>query len=172
MERNNSGDRDCAVFSFLKRSTSLDNRESKLKHLFKLCAAIIFLANIANAQDKVVSPGQGTPERKMILDALRPKLEAELKTELVFVVSDIRASADWAFVMAQPQRKDGKKLDGKKIYGESWEHMDGFTMTAVLRKKSNQWTVLEHHIGSTDVWWQSYCEQKSALVKQVLGVCP
>ena len=161
-----------AILLFSKCLASLDNRESKLKHLIKLCAAITLIANIASAQDKVVSPGQGTPERKVILDALRPKLEAELKTELIFVVSDIRASADWAFVMAQPQRKDGKKLDGKKIYGESWEHMDGFTLTAVLRKKSNQWTVLEHHIGATDVWWQSYCEQKSALVKQVLGVCP
>jgi hypothetical protein len=50
--------------------------------------------------------------------------------------------------------------------------MDGFTLTAVLRKKSNQWTVLEYQIGATDVWWQSYCEQKSALVKQVMGVCP
>jgi hypothetical protein len=50
--------------------------------------------------------------------------------------------------------------------------MDGFTLTAVLRKKANQWTVLEYGIGATDVWWQSHCEQKSALVKQVLGVCP
>ena len=143
-----------------------------MKYLIKLCAVFVLLANIASAQDKVVSPGQGTPERKLILDALRPKLEAELKTELVFVVSDIRASADWAFVMAQPQRKDGKKLDGKKIYGERWEHMDGLTPTAVMRKKSNQWTVLESYIGSTDVWWQSYCEQKSGLVRQVMGVCP
>jgi hypothetical protein len=143
-----------------------------LKHLLKLCAAFVLVANIASAQDKVVSPAQGTPERKAVLDALRPKLEAELKTELVFVVLDIRTSADWAFVMAQPQRKDGKKLDGKKIYGESWEHMDGFTLTAVLRKKSNQWTVLEYHVGSTDVWWQSYCEKKSAQVRQVLGACP
>ena len=143
-----------------------------MKHLINLLAALILFANIASAQDKVVSPAQGTPERKLLLDALRPKVEAELKTELVFVVSDIRPSADWAFVMAQPQRKDGKKLDGKKIFGDSWEHMDGFTLTAVLRKKANQWTVLEYHIGATDVWWQSYYEQKSAQVRQLLGVCP
>ena len=143
-----------------------------MKHLIKLCTAMILIANIASAQDKVVSPGQGTPERKMILDALRPKIEAELKTELVFVVSEIRVSTDWAFVMAQPQRKDGKKLDGKKIYGESWEFMDGFTLTAVLRKKANKWSLVEHGVGSTDVWWQSYCEQKSAIVRQVMGVCP
>ena len=157
---------------FSNRPASIDNPESKLKYLIKLCAAFILLANIASAQDKVVSPGQGTPERKLLLDALRPKVEAELKAELVFVVTDIRASADWAFLMAKPQRKDGKKLDGKQIFGESWEHMDGFTVTAVLRKKSNQWTVLEYMIGATDVWWQSYCEQKSVLVKQVMGVCP
>lgn len=146
--------------------------ESKLKHLLKFFLAFAFITNMAIAQDKVASPAQGTPERKAILDGLRPKLEAELKAELVFVVSDIRASADWAFVMAQPQRKDGKKLDGKKIYGEHWEHMDGLTLTAVLRKKANQWTVLEHHVGATDVWWGQYCEQKSAIVRQVMGVCP
>ena len=73
----------------------------------KLCLALSLIANMAIAQDKVTSPAQGTPERKAILDTLRPTLEAELKAELVFVVSDIRASADWAFVMAQPQRKEG-----------------------------------------------------------------
>ena len=138
----------------------------------KLCLALAFIANVAIAQDKVMSPAQGTPERKAIMDTLRPTLEAELKAALVFVVSDIRASADWAFVMAQPQRKDGKKLDGKKIYGEDWEHMDGLTITAVLRKKSNRWTLLDYQIGSTDVWWQQYCDQKSAIARQVIGVCP
>jgi hypothetical protein len=148
-----------------------DNLESKLKHLVKLCAAFILLANIASAEDKVVSPEPGSPERKLILDALRPNVEAELKTEVVFVVLDIKASADWAFVLAQPKKKDGKPLDGKKIYGQRWEHMDGFTLTAVLRKKSNQWVVLEYMIGATDVWWQSYCDRKSEVVKQVLLVC-
>lgn len=143
-----------------------------MKYLMKLCLALAFIANVAIAQDKVMSPAQGTPERKAILDTLRPTLEAELKAALVFVVSDIRASADWAFVMAQPQRKDGKKLDGKKIYGEDWEHMDGLTITAVLRKKSNRWTLLDYQIGSTDVWWQQYCDQKSAIARQVMGVCP
>ena len=146
--------------------------ESKLKHLIKLCLAFTLIANMAIAEDKVVSPAPGTPERKAILDALRPKLEAELKAELVCVVSDMRASTDWAFVTAQPKRKDGKKLDGHKIYGEHWEHMDGFTLTAVLRKKANQWTVLEYHVGATDVWWQQYCEEKSRIARQVLGVCP
>ena len=143
-----------------------------MNYLIKTLTVFVLLINMAIAQDKVTSPGQGTPERKAILDALRPTLEAELKAELVFVVSDIRASAEWAFVMAQPQRKDGKKLDGKKIYGEHFEHMDGLTLTAVLRKKSNQWRLLAHQVGSTDVWWAEYCEQKSAVVRQVMGVCP
>lgn len=143
-----------------------------MNYLIKLILGFVLLANMAIADDKVTSPAQGTPERKVILDAMRPTLEAELKAELVFAVSDIRASADWAFVMAQPQRKDGKKLDGKKIYGDRWEHMDGFTLTAVLRKKSNQWTLLEHQVGATDVWWAGYCEQKSAAARRVMGVCP
>ena len=142
-----------------------------MKHAISLFAAVILVCNIAHAQDKVVSPAQGSPERKLILDALRPKAEAELKAALVFVVSDIRVGADWAFVKAEPQRKDGKKLDGKKIYGDSWEIMDGFALTAVLRRKENQWTVLEYQIGATDVWWESHCEKKSAIVKQVLAVC-
>jgi hypothetical protein len=145
--------------------------ESKLKHLIRLFILFALIANMAIAQDRVMSPAQGTPERKAILDTLRPKLEAQLKAELVFVVSDIRVSTEWAFVMAQPKRKDGKNLDGSKFYGEHGEHMDGLTITAVLRKKANQWTVLEYHVGSTDVWWQSFCENKSAVVRQVMGVC-
>lgn len=127
-----------------------------------------------HAQDRLVSPGQGTPERKAILDGVRPVVEQKLKGEVVFVVNDIRAYRNWAFVMADPQRKDGKKFDIVKLFGkEASQHMDGLKLTAVLQKKGADWVLVEHMIGATDVWWSSYCDDKARKVpKEVLGVCP
>ncbi len=53
-------------------------------------------------------------ERKAVLDALRPAVESKLGPNVEFVVQVIRVEDGWAFVMADPQRKGGKPIDGAK----------------------------------------------------------
>ncbi len=130
------------------------------------------LANV-QAQERLISPGQGTPERKAVLDALRPAVEKELKGEVIFVVDTIRAYRNWAFVMANPQRKDGKKFDIVQIFGrDRSQHMDGLKVTALLQRRGSQWVLIEHQIGATDVWYADYCDNKAHKVpKELLEVC-
>jgi len=127
-----------------------------------------------HAQDRLISPGQGTPERKAILDGVRGVVEQKLKGEVVFAVNDIRAYKNWAFVMADPQRKDGKKFDIVKLFGkETSQQMDGLKVSAVLQRKGTEWVLVQHMIGATDVWWSEYCDDKARKIpKEVLGVCP
>ena len=106
------------------------------------------------------------PERKAVLDALRPAIEKKLGPNVEFVVQVIRVENGWAFVMADPQRQDGKPIDGWRIFGEHFDNMDGLRLEAVLRKKGGRWKVVDYGIGATDVW---YCDVGPRKLKRGYG---
>ena len=105
-------------------------------------------------------------ERKAVLNALRPKVEAKLGPGVEFVVQVIRVENGWAFVMADPQRKGGKPIDGHRIFGDDFENMDGLRVDAVLHKRSGRWVVADYAIGATDVW---YCNVGPKTLKRGYG---
>ncbi len=100
-------------------------------------------------------PPPGSPSRKAILDALRPAVEKQLGPSIEFKVTLIRVRGEWAFVIADPQRKGGKPIDGWRIFGEHFGNMDGLRVEAVLRRQRGRWAVVDHGMGATDVW---YCD--------------
>ena len=106
------------------------------------------------------------PERKAVLDALRPKVEAKLGRNVEFVVQVIRVEGGWAFLMADPQRKGGRGIDGRRIFGEDFDNMDGLRVDAVLRKRGRNWVVADYAIGATDVW---YCDVGPKSLKRGYG---
>ena len=73
-------------------------------------------------------------QRKGILDALRPAVEARVGPNVEFVVQVLRVENGWAFVMADPQRKGGKPIDGNR-YFDDFDNMDGLRVDAVLQLK-------------------------------------
>ena len=94
------------------------------------------------------SPG----ERKAVLDALRLSVEAKLGPNVEFVVTVLRVEDGWAFLIADPQRKGGKPIDGWKIFGDDFSNMDGLRVDAVLQLRGGRWTIADYAIGATDVW--------------------
>ena len=94
-------------------------------------------------------------ERKAVLDTLRPAIETKLGPNVEFVVTVMRIEDGWAFVIADPQRKGGKPIDGWRIFGEHFGNMDGLRVDAVLRDQRGGWKVVDYGIGATDVW---YCD--------------
>ena len=108
----------------------------------------------------------GSAQRRAILDALRPAVEARLGPNVEFRVTAIRVRQGWAFVIAEPQRRGGKPIDGYAIFGEDFRNMDGLTTTAVLRFQSDRWNLVDHAIGATDVW---YCGIAAGGVARGLG---
>lgn len=105
-------------------------------------------------------------ERKAVLDALRPAVESKLGPNVEFVVQVIRVEDGWAFVMADPQRKGGRAIDGNRIFGEHFDNMDGLRVEAVLQLKRGRWEVVDYGIGATDVW---YCDVGPKALKRDYG---
>jgi len=100
-------------------------------------------------------PPPGSAVRQAVLDGLRPTIEKRLGQRVEFNVALIRVQGDWAFVIADPQRRGGKPIDGRNIFGDDFSNMDGLRVDAVMRKQKGRWTVIDHAIGATDVW---YCD--------------
>jgi hypothetical protein len=98
-------------------------------------------------------PAPGSAQRRAILDALRPAIEARLGRGLEFLVQRIQVRDGWAVVMADPRRRGGGRIDGRRIFGDDFEHMDGLTVTAVMRFANGRWRHVDHAIGATDVWY-------------------
>jgi hypothetical protein len=105
-------------------------------------------------------------ERKAVLDALRPAVEARLGPNIEFVVAHLRIEDGWAFVIVDPQRKGGKPIDGWAIFGEHFDNMDGLRTEAVLRRTKGRWRVVDWGIGATDVW---YCDVGPKKLKRGYG---
>ena len=102
-----------------------------------------------------VVPPPGSAQRREILAALRPSVEKQLGPNVEFRVTLIRVQRDWAFVVADPQRRGGKPIDGYKIFGEHFGNMDGLRIEGVLRRQGGRWKLVDQAIGATDVW---YCD--------------
>ncbi len=97
------------------------------------------------AQPAALAPSPG--ERRAILDALRPVVTRELGGPVEFVVTQIRVIGPHAFVIVTPQRPGGRAIP------QPSPEMDGVRTEAILAKRKGWWTVTQHGIGATDVWY-------------------
>ncbi len=104
-------------------------------------------------------------ERKAVLNALRPTVEAKLGPNVEFLVQVLRVENGWAFVMADPQWKGGGSIDGKR-YFDDFDNMDGLRVDAILQFKNGRWEVVDYAFGATDVW---YCDVGPKSLKRDYG---
>ena len=121
----------------------------------------LVIAVLALLAVSATAPG----ERKAVLDALRPAVEARLGPNVEFVVQVLRVENGWAFVMADPQRKGGQLINGNR-YFDDFDNMDGLRVDAVLQLRNGRWRVVEHAIGATDVW---HCDVGPRSLKRGYG---
>lgn len=101
-------------------------------------------------------PAAGSAQRAAIMDALRPAIERKLAGPVEFVVQRAAVQDGWALVIAEPQRPGGGKINPRRHFpNEVIEFMDGLTINAILRFSGGGWTLVDHAIGPTDVWYCS-----------------
>ncbi|MCE1237832.1 MAG: hypothetical protein LWW93_15890 [Hyphomicrobiales bacterium] len=62
------------------------------------------------AKSDVATPPPGSPERKAVLDALRPGFEALFGAPIEFRVGEMRLAAGFGFVSVHPQRPGGRAI--------------------------------------------------------------
>ena len=106
----------------------------------------------AAAQVNGTAPASvNSAQRRAILDALRPTIARELRSPVEFVVQRIGVERGWALVIADPQRPGGGAIERRHLpYAED---RDGLTVYAVMRFQRGRWTIHDHVIGPTDVWY-------------------
>jgi hypothetical protein len=96
------------------------------------------------ARKDVVTPPPSSPERKAVLDGLRPTFEAALGKPVEFRVNTLRMAAGFAWVVVHPQRPNGapiSKSDWEKGVGPC--EQDRLTAVAQfwMRKRQDGWQV-------------------------------
>jgi hypothetical protein len=99
-------------------------------------------------------PAAGSAQRAAIMDALRPAIERKLGGAVEFVIKRVGVQDGWALVIADPQRPGGGRINPRRHFpNEVIEFMDGLTINAILRFSGGGWTLVDHAIGPTDVWY-------------------
>ena len=121
--------------------------------LLALLAAVIWLLP-AQAEE----PPRGSALRSQILDALRLRVETDLKLPVRFKINRINAEGPWAFVSATPLGSKTETFDWSKTpYAKD---MAGDFMSdvilALLRNDGNGWRITEYALGPTDVAWEEW----------------
>lgn len=100
-------------------------------------------------------PARGSVERKQILNAVRPLVEARFAPPVEFVVDWMRSANGWAFVGLNPQRPGGTPIDLRDtLYADQMDYMDGAQTYALLRFAYKRWNIVDYAVGPTDVFWQ------------------
>ncbi|WP_420332913.1 hypothetical protein [Roseibium sp.] len=131
-----------------------------LLNFHNLAIAILSLLLLAGSTlggvaQSVYEPPRGSAERREILDAVRPMVEARVGPPVEFVVGWMRSGAGWAFVNVNPQRPGGGKIDPfLTTFASQAEYMDGLSTYALLRYQYSRWNLVDFVVGPTDVFWQ------------------
>ncbi|WP_434051261.1 MAG: hypothetical protein RDA78_18340 [Roseibium sp.] len=109
---------------------------------------------LSAAAQSVYEPSRGSAERRDILNAIRPMVEARVGPPVEFVVSWMRSGAGWAFVNVNPQRPGGGRIDPfLTTFASQAEYMDGLSTYALLRYQYDRWNLVDFVVGPTDVFW-------------------
>lgn len=109
------------------------------------------------ARRDVVTPQQGSPERKAILDGLRPTFEQAFGKPIEFRVSSLRVAAGFAWVVVHPQRPNGvpiSKAQWDKAVGPCDQDPAGVVAQFWMRKRNDGW-----HVG----WSGGFCAGDSII---------
>jgi hypothetical protein len=98
-------------------------------------------------------------ERAAIMDGLRARVKPDLANQdVVFDVShgSFRVAQNFCWLMGRVELRAGgdPSLQGTIYDGPAKEGLfDGFRIEALLKKNGTVWEVVDHAIGSTDVWY-------------------
>lgn len=113
-----------------------------------------------------IFPGLSTPvvtqsERMAIMGALRQTVKPKLANQdIVFNVANghFKSLNGWCWLKGTIELRAG---GSPKTAGTQYENeiMDGFHIEALLRANGDSWKVLEHDIGSTDVWYSGIAKR-------------
>ncbi len=121
-------------------------------------------------------PARGSPDRRGLMDAVRPQVERMLGAPVEFVVDDLRVAAGRGFAALRAQRPGGGAIDlfatpGARSGDFDPAIADGASVHVLYRKSGGTWVALDWSIGATDVWFAApaYCIEFRAVIRDYCG---
>lgn len=129
--------------------------------------ASAWLGASAHAQ-QVVLVERGSPQRKIILDAVRAPVERWLGIRVIFLVERLAIFGDWAYADLRPRNEAGKRIDYRRtrIAKDFDPEQDSDTLGFLLRRNGASWSVVEDALLPTDVFWEEW-QQKYKLPREL-----
>ena len=126
-----------------------------MKKIFAIATALSLSALSSTAIAQVRAIARGDPERKQIMDAMRPVAELELGTSIEFVVRTLNLSGNYAYAEVEAQRTGGAHIDiAKTPFGrsnaDSLDFIDCCHIESILQKRNGSWVVIERTAYATD----------------------
>jgi hypothetical protein len=129
------------------------------------------LLSVSTAGAQPTTPKPDSPERKAIMNAVRPLVEKKVKQKVIFKVNVLRVSKGYAFMNAQPVQPNGKPIDYRKtVY---WEDIQNGAfddqVLVLLQKTGSKWKVLEWSLGATDWPVEDWLRKHKGAPKNIVG---
>lgn len=110
--------------------------------------------------DALYTPPPGNPLRATLMDTARGPISAEIGQRVAFVVSVFKTDGHWAYLQAKPVQPNGRSIKWEETpFAEDMrqDFMSDVVMI-LMRQRDNQWRVLDHVIGPTDVHWYGWID--------------
>lgn len=126
-----------------------------------MIGTMMVVAALAGASDI----GVADPQRRVLLNALRPAIERDLGQKVKFVVRTLRRQDRWAFAHVVPQTPSGGTIDFRRTrHAERVEAgiFDGPDIYALLELRDGRWTVRDFVVGPTDVSYAGWPDDYGA----------
>jgi hypothetical protein len=131
--------------------------------ILPLLFVLAFFASTALGQT-IYTPTKDSAERKAIMDALRIRVEKQLKKKTIFEVSHLKVQNNHAFLMGTPKKADGSKMDYRDTPFQEAIKAGAFDdgIVALLKKNGDKWRVVQYVIGATDVPYVTWAKDYKA----------
>ena len=126
-----------------------------------MITTMMMMVALAGASDIDVAD----PQRRVLLDALRPTIERDLGQRVKFVVHRLRAQGRWAFAHVVPQTPARGAIDFRRTrHAERVKAgiFDGPDVYALLEQRDGRWTVRDFVVGPTDVAYLAWPDEFGA----------
>ena len=94
------------------------------------------------------------PERRILLDTVRPAVEVNVQGRVEFVVDRLVIENGWAFFAGTMQHPGGTPIECEATrFSRDCDLMDGFSVFALMRDEGRRWRLVDLMVGPTDVAW-------------------
>lgn len=134
-----------------------------MKYFFFFIFVLSFSFTNAQKVKQDLSKAVDNPARKEILEALKSKLQPQLKLKPKLLVKQLSVKGGFAYYAGEVRNENGQEIDFRKTsFREAVQEglFDGPNTNALLKKVQGKWKVLTYSIGPTDVpwgcWWKEF----------------